>query len=135
MPAAAPALVLEPAQRSVLESIAKSSTAPYREVLRARVLLAAVDGVANSQIAADTGVSVVTVRAWQARFAEQGLRKFAEVAPGRGRKPSIPQEAVDRVVRATLHDKPAGHTHWSCRTMAEAMGISKDTVALDQVAS
>jgi hypothetical protein len=41
---------------------------------------------------------------------------------GRGRKPSIPAEKVDAIVKATLHDKPRGETHWSCRTMAKARG-------------
>lgn len=38
---------------------------------------------------------------------------------GRGCKPSIPQDRVDEVVRLTLHSKPAGEIHWSCRTLAE----------------
>ena len=28
----------------------------------------------------------------------------------------------------TKHDKPDGETHWSCRMMAEKVGVSKDTV-------
>jgi hypothetical protein len=32
------------------------------------------------------------------------------------------------LVELTLHSKPAGHTHWSCRTMAAATGISPATV-------
>ncbi|MGH9071328.1 MAG: IS630 family transposase, partial [Acidimicrobiales bacterium] len=50
------------------------------------------------------------------------------VASGRGRKPSIPADKIDAIVEATLHSKPAGETHWSCRTMAEAQGVSPATV-------
>jgi hypothetical protein len=32
------------------------------------------------------------------------------------------------VVHLTLHSKPARRTHWSCRTMAAATGISPATV-------
>src|SRR5919205_300504 len=35
---------------------------------------------------------------------------------------------IAEVVDLTLHSKPDGHTHWSCRTMARATGISSATV-------
>jgi len=31
-------------------------------------------------------------------------------------------------VHATLHEKPLGETHWSCRSMAKAQGVSSATV-------
>src|SRR5919201_1856833 len=126
---AAAALELAEGQRLTLEALAKSTTAPHRDVLRARALLLAADGVANTRIAAQVGVSVVTVRAWRERFAAEGLAKFGRVREGRGRRPSIPAEQVEAIVHATLHDKPPGETHWSCRSMAKAHGVSKDTVA------
>jgi len=50
------------------------------------------------------------------------------VRPGRGRKPSIPVEKVEEIVRLTLHETPLGETHWSCRTMAARAGVSPATV-------
>jgi transposase len=116
--AAAP-LELTEAQRATLGAIAKSTAAAHREVLRARVLLMAADGVANARIAGEVGVSVPTVREWRSRFAAEGLAKFAEVRKGRGRKVSIAQEKIDEIVRLTQYSKPPGQTHWSCRTMAK----------------
>lgn len=95
---------------------------------RAQVLLAAAAGEANTRIAAQVGVTVVTVRAWRARFAEVGLAGLGAVRPGRGRKPSIPQEKIEAIVHATLHEKPPAETHWSCRTMAKAQGVSPASV-------
>lgn len=40
----------------------------------------------------------------------------------------IPAEKINAIVEATLHSKPAGQTHWSCRTMAKAQGVSSATV-------
>jgi transposase len=125
---AAVALELTDGQRRTLEMLAKSKTAAHRDVLRARVLLLAADGVANTRIAQEVGVSAMTVRAWRDRFSSEGLAKFGEVHAGRGRKASIPAHKVDEIVRATLHDKPAGETHWSCRSMAKAQGVSPATV-------
>jgi transposase len=121
-------LAMSESQREILERLAASQTAAYREVQRARVLLLAADGVANAQIATETGVTPVTVRAWRKRFAEQGLTKFGKVAPGRGRPPEIPQDKIEEIVDLTRNCKPKGEAHWSTRTMAKEVGVSKATV-------
>ena len=124
----APPLVITDEQREVLEKLSGLRTAAHRDVQRASVLLMAGQGVATTRIAAQAGLSPATVAAWRERFAKEGLRAFAGVRPGRGRKPSIPPEKVTEIVRATLHEKPAGETHWSCRSMAKAQGVSPATV-------
>jgi transposase len=92
------------------------------------VLLLAADGVANARIAEQTGVSVTTVRSWRSRFEQEGLAKLGKVRAGRGRKSTVPQEKIDEIVALTRTGKPAGHTHWSCRTMAARVGVSPATV-------
>ena len=121
-------LEMSEGQRKTLASVARSQTAPHRLVIRSRVLLLAADGVANSRIAVRVGVSVPTVRAWRTRFACEGLREFGKVAEGRGRKPSMPPEKVDEIVRLTQQGRPDGETHWSCRSMAKAVGVSPASV-------
>ncbi len=115
-------------QRQILQVLAKSHTAPQREVARAKALLLAADGVANTAIAARVGVSPTSVAAWRGRFREEGLKDLGVVRAGRGRKASIPVEKIEAIVEATLHSKPAGETHWSCRSMAKAQGVSPATV-------
>jgi transposase len=119
---------MSPAQREVLERVARSSTAAHREVRRARVLLDAADGVANSTIAARRGVTAVTVRAWRAAFESEGLANWGKVKKGRGRKPQITEGKIAEIVELTTTTTPPGHTHWSCRTMAARVGVSPATV-------
>jgi transposase len=126
-PATAP-LTLTGGQREILESLARSRAAPHREVTRAGALLLAAQGLANTAIASQLGVSPSSVVAWRARFAADGLAKLGKVREGRGRKPSIPAGTVEAIVAATLHGKPPGETHWSCRSMARAQGVSPATV-------
>src|SRR3954452_14442315 len=122
--AAAAALPMTDGQREVLERLGASRTAPHREVQRAQVLLPAADGVANTWIAEQVGVTVVTVREWRGgvggagpapggreRFAAEGLARFGQVRPGRGRKPTIPAEKVAEIVRMTKEETPPGQTH------------------------
>ena len=90
---ASPALPMTDGQREVLESLARSRTAPQREVTRAKALLLAADGVATTAIAGGLGVSPASVTAWRERFAADGLAKFARVREGRGRKPGLLADA------------------------------------------
>jgi transposase len=125
---ATPALPMSAAQRDVLEKLSRSRTAPAREVQRAGALLLAADGVANMHVAAQVGASPTTIAAWRERFSAEGLKGLGGVRPGRGRKPQISQEKIAEIVRATVEDQPEGETHWSCRTMAKAQGVSPATV-------
>jgi len=123
------AMPLAVSQREVLEKLARSRTARHRDVQRARALLLAADGVANTRIGSEVGVSPTSVSNWRERFISEGLGLFGPVREGRGRKPSIPAEKVAAIVHATLHEKPpGGETHWSCRSMAKAQGVSSATV-------
>src|SRR6266702_7783700 len=90
-PATAP-LALTDGQREVLEKLAVARATPHREVLRARALLMAGDGMATTAIAKAVGASPASVTAWREQFAAGGLAKFGTVRGGRGRKPSIPAE-------------------------------------------
>jgi transposase len=101
---------------------------PHRDVRRARALLMAADGFANTRIAGEVQVSPATVAAWRERFSEDGLKNFSAVRSGRGRRASIPAAKVEEIVRLTLHETPPGETHWSCRTMAARAGVSSSTV-------
>lgn len=125
---ATPPLPLTDAQREVLERLARSRSSQHREVVTARALLAAADGRANTAIGHDLGVSPTTVAAWRERFAEDGLAGLGVVRPGRGRKPTISDAQIAEIVRATCEDTPPGATHWSCRSMAKAQGVSPATV-------
>ena len=115
-------------QREVLIGLASSRTAAFRVVTRAKVLLAAADGVANEVIAGDFAMSPTTVRSWRSQFEREGLTRFGVPAKGRGRKPEIPQELIDEIVRLTRFSKPEGETHWSVRSMAAQVGVSPATV-------
>jgi transposase len=112
-------------QRSVLERLYRSQVAAHRDVQRARALLMAADGFTNTRIAKVVGVRAGDGDRAAGAFMQEGLKASAVVRPGRGRKPSIPPAKVEEIVRATLHEKPEGETHRSCRSMAAAQGCPR----------
>jgi transposase len=57
-----------------------------------------------------------------------GLAGLEKDAPRPGRTPTITAAKVREVVRKTTQEKPAQATHWSTRSMAEAVGLSEKSV-------
>ena len=88
MPRTSPFTIeLSDQERTVLEARARRYTLPYREVVRARIVLAAADGQQNLQIAGRLGVAVNTVSKWRKRFVEEGLSGLGDrKRPGRPRR-------------------------------------------------
>ena len=66
-------VALSAEDRERLEVAARRLTAPLRDVQRARIVLAAADGLENVEIADRVGVDVNTVSKWRKRFFEEGI--------------------------------------------------------------
>ena len=121
-------LVLDPAERQLLETWARAHNAPQNVAMRCQVVLLAADGLANNAIAKAVGISRPTVLLWRERFAAGGPQALVQDAPRRGRPRAITAATVKRIVRATTQTTPPAATHWSCRTLARAQGVSPATV-------
>ena len=86
-------IVLADREQAVLAARARSVRGPYRDRLRAAIVLAAAAGQDNAAIARQLGVCTDTVRKWRRRFAESRLPGLAD-APRSGRPPVF--TAADR---------------------------------------
>ena len=128
MPRLASPVCLTETDRLELERWVAAHSTPQQVSQRCQILLAAARGQPDQDIAADLEINFKTAALWRKRFITEGSDCLWEVAEGRGRKPTLTAQAVERIVEATLQTKPAGATHWSCRTMAKAQGVSKATV-------
>lgn len=84
-------LVMSDEQRVALVRMARSSSLPHRQVVQAKALLLAADGVATNDVARRCGTTDTSVRKWRHRFAEQGVDGVGRIAPGRGRKSWLPE--------------------------------------------
>ena len=86
-------------EQAVLMARARSARGPWRDRVRAVIVLAAAAGQANAAIAAELGICTDTVRKWRRRFAEGGLAGLAD-APRSGRPPAF--TAADRAEAVAL---------------------------------
>ena len=75
---------LKSGERSELEKKSRSYTSLYRDVVRARIVLYAAEGLGNDEIAARLDTPRQIVSKWRKRFFEQGLEGLEE-QPRRGR--------------------------------------------------
>lgn len=79
-------LQLSPDQRLELEARARRYTLPYRDVVRAKIVLMAAEGYDNDEIALRLDTRREIVSKWRKRFFEQGLAGLEE-RPRGGRPP------------------------------------------------
>jgi transposase len=90
MPRSSPyRVLLSDDERHHLEAAARRYTSPYWEVVRARIVLYAAEGLGNDEIAARLDTPRQVVSKWRKRFFEQRLAGLADLPRG-GRPPVFP---------------------------------------------
>lgn len=115
-------------ERATLMKWSRGRSTPARLVQRAKIVLAAADGRENKQIAADLGCTRRTVGIWRNRFVSAGIAGIERDAPRGGRPVSVRSRKEAAIIRKTTQETPPNATQWSVRSMARAVGASKDTV-------
>jgi transposase len=96
MPRSSPYRIeLSRAEREELEARARRYTAPYREVVRAKLVLLAAQGVSNDVIAARLDLPRQVVSKWRKRFWRQRLPGLEELPRG-GRPPRFSPQSRRR---------------------------------------
>lgn len=123
----AKAITISDEERKTLQKWARGRSTPARLVLRAKIVLAAAAGKLNQEIAAEYGTGMKTVCMWRNRFAKSGLAGIEHDAP-RGGRPSQSAEQAAEIVRVTTTQKPHAATHWSTRTLAKHLKVSRSMV-------
>jgi putative transposase len=119
--------VLSKEEREQLQSIANSRSLPHGLIIRVRIVLMAAGGAPNLAIAEKVGLSIQSVCKWRGRYLKHGLSGLHdELRPGRPR--SIADEKVATLIRKTLRTKPKDGTHWTIRSMAGQIKLSRPTI-------
>ena len=80
-------------ERDVLQRRARAEKLPFQDVQRARIVLYAAEGMADTEIAARSDTSPGLVGRWRRRFAEQRLDGLKD-QPRAGRPRRFPPEQV-----------------------------------------
>lgn len=90
MPRQSPYIIrLSPEERRVLEARARHYTLPYRDVVRAKVVLLAAEGLENKEIGERLDMPRPVVSRWRGRFFRERLAGLEE-RPRGGRPSAFP---------------------------------------------
>lgn len=92
------------------------------------MVLMTADGCPTKTILTTLNVSNPTLNKWRNRYLEKGVEGLKKGKTRPSRIPPLSTDKVQEVLALTLTGKPAAATHWSCRTMAEHVGISRMAV-------
>ena len=122
------AIVLTDHEHDTLKRYVRRGKTSQALALRARIILMAARGMTGIAIAEKLAINGGTVSKWRRRFLTFRLEALAD-APRSGRPRTVDDEKLEQCVRLTLEELPADATHWSTRSMAEAIGVSNATVS------
>ena len=112
-------------QKQQLDALVRAGTTPQRLARRCQVVLLASQGVANRAIAQQTGLSRPTVLATRVAFVRGGVEALGH-RPRRQRAGRVlTPELEQRILDTTLKTRPLPGTHWSVRTLAKQLGVSR----------
>jgi putative transposase len=125
-----PDVALSAAVRAALERLARAHTTAQLVALRARVVLAAADGLNNTQIGAALGVTAKMARQWRRRWLahaavpleDLGLAARLADAPRPGAPPTFTAEQWCQVLALACEPPGASQrptSHWTPRELAD----------------
>ena len=121
------AIVLDEGEKRELTALTRKHGAPQAMAERARIVLAAADGLNNKEIAAKVGVCAATAGTWRNRFAENRMDGiYDEPRPGAPRE--IGDDEIAATIRKTLETCPRDARTGARGAMAKEIGHAPSTV-------
>src|ERR1700751_3788370 len=114
-------------QQLELSRISQSRSLPAGYVFRARLILMLAEGASFSTIKQRLGTTAPTISRWKQRLLAAGMDGLDTNHPGQSASVLTPKLRA-RILSTTRKKPKDGSTHWSCRKLAAALGVSKDAV-------
>jgi transposase len=124
----AAALPLDLSQKQALESLGRAGRTPQVVARKCQVILLASKGESNSGIAQQTGLSRPTVIATRTAFAQGGVEAIGQRQKRKRSRRVLTPELERKILDTTLQTRPPDATHWSVRTMARHLGLTRTLV-------
>ena len=114
-------IVLTSEERAVLEALVRSSKSETRMRVRARIVLAAADGMATREIGRMVGCTTGTASKWRVRYARSRFAGLDETG-NRGAEPRYGLAEQKRILALLDQPPPGGYGNWTAPLLARALG-------------
>jgi transposase len=128
MPFTSETIAITAEELDELEQMTRSRTLPAADIFRARLILMLADGEVYRTIQARLDTTAATISRWKDRFLKDRIAGLTEIRHPGKRAFVITPALTAKVIDATRRQPKDGSTHWSCRKLAQSLGISKDSV-------
>lgn len=113
-------------ERDTLLGLIRSGKTAARQVMRARILVKADEGLSDEEIAEEVATSRVTVERTRQRFVAESLGALTE-RPRTGAPPRLTGKGAAHLIAVTCSPAPAGRERWTLRLLADeavALGLA-----------
>ena len=114
--------------RSELERIVRAMSSKVRIVERARIVLAAAEGMTGKEVAAEVGCSLPTVLKWRGRYAELGMEGLRDAPRPGAPLTHGPETRALLIAKACTRPKPtekgARRERWTYEELGQEVGMS-----------
>ena len=125
-------ITLSDSDKKILEKNTRSKAVSVRLAERSKIILMAAEGLENKVIAQKLNIPPNKVGKWRNRFSEGGIESISKDKPrgaNHGGQDTAKQARLrQRIIKKTTQEKPDNATHWSTRTMAEALNTTHSFV-------
>ena len=125
-------IILSDSDKQILEKNTNSRAVSIRLSERSKIVLLSAEGLDNKDIAQRLNIPPNKVGLWRNRFAEGGIKSIIKDKPrgaNLGGKDTLNQARLrKRIIDKTTQEKPDDATHWSTRTLAEALNTTHSFV-------
>ncbi|MBA1446006.1 MAG: IS630 family transposase [Gammaproteobacteria bacterium] len=125
-------ITLSDSDKQMLEKNTKSRKVSIRLAERSKIVLMSAEGLENRVIAQRLNIPPNKVGIWRNRFAEGGIESINKDKPrgaNHGGKDTLKQARLrKKIIEKTTQEKPYNATHWSTRTLAEALNTTHSFV-------
>lgn len=114
-------ILLSESETDTLEAWLRAGSTEQRHAERARIILAAGQGVGTLDIARQLSTRPARVAKWRTRFARDRLAGLVD-APRPGARPRYGADTERRILALLDEPPPAGHATWTGSLLAMALG-------------
>ncbi len=125
-------ITLSDSDKKILEKNTNSRAVSIRLCERSKIVLLAAGGMENKAIARKLKIPPNKVGKWRNRYVEGGIKSISKDKPrgaNHGGKDTLSQARLrEKIIKKTTQEKPLNATHWSTRSMAEALNTTHSFV-------
>jgi len=107
----------------LMEKLLTAGHIQYKYAVRLQTVLLRAKGKGTGGIAEFLGIHQSTVSLYINRYNTDGIDALLRDKTRKPGKEPISQEIKNETCRLVCNEKPAGETHWSCRSLAKRLGI------------